>query len=30
MKQCNICGFNCKNNVGTYIGNNAKVLFLFE
>ena len=30
MKQCNICGFNCKNNVGTYIGSNAKVLFLFE
>lgn len=30
MKQCNICGFDCRNNVGTYIGNNAKVLFLFE
>ena len=30
MKQCNICSFNCKNNVGSYIGNNAKVLFLFE
>lgn len=30
MKQCNICGFNCKNNVGSYIGSNAKVLFLFE
>ena len=30
MKQCNICGFNCNNNVGTYVGSNAKVLFLFE
>ena len=30
MKQCNICNFGCKNNIGTYIGKNAKVLFLFE
>ena len=30
MKQCNICNFDCKNNVGSYIGSNAKVLFLFE
>lgn len=29
-KQCNICGFSCKNNIGTYVGRNAKVLFLFE
>ena len=30
MKQCNICNFSCKNNIGTYVGKNAKVLFLFE
>lgn len=29
-KECNICGFNCRHNIGTYIGKNAKVLFLFE
>lgn len=30
MKQCNKCNFSCRNNVGSYVGKNAKVLFLFE
>lgn len=29
-KSCNLCGYDCRNNIGTYIGSNAKILFLFE
>lgn len=29
-KTCNLCGFKCKNNIGSFVGKNAKVLFLFE
>ena len=29
-KECTVCGYECRNNIGTYVGKNAKVLFLFE
>lgn len=30
VKSCNLCNYPCKRNIGSYIGKNAKVLFLFE
>jgi DNA polymerase-1 len=30
VKSCNLCNYPCKRNIGTYVGKNAKVLFLFE
>lgn len=30
VKSCNLCKYPCKRNIGSYIGKNARILFLFE